>query len=264
MPEWSELMSFKQCINILFAHPISIATHRGIDISFYINLLEKTEIDLRVEYFDERYFKNIPGYNKLMLSSKFYNRFKNFEYILIYQLDAWVFRDELNMWCQRGYDYVGAPWFENFGSHEDGNKIWTTGNGGFSLRRVPSLLKVLNNKRPLLKISKLKVTYPPEKTLFRRIRRIFVICIRSIGVKNNINYNVRKSSNNEDWFWTLFSQDLGIALNKPGWEESINFSFEKSPKFLYELNGRKLPFGCHAWEKYEYDTFWKYFIIMEN
>lgn len=30
---------------------------------------------------------------------------------MIYQLDAWVFNDELSSWCSLGYDYIGAPFF---------------------------------------------------------------------------------------------------------------------------------------------------------
>lgn len=28
-----------------------------------------------------------------------------------------------------------------------------------------------------------------------------------------------------------------------------------APRFLYEMNGRKLPFACHAWERYG-KAFW--------
>ena len=30
--------------------------------------------------------------------------------MLIYQLDAYVFKDELLNWANKGYDYIGAPW----------------------------------------------------------------------------------------------------------------------------------------------------------
>ena len=71
-----------------------------------------------------------------MLSSEFYRRFSKFEYILIYQLDAFVFKDQLNYWCKKGYDYIGAPWFEGFHLTKTGVNIIGVGNGGFSLRRV--------------------------------------------------------------------------------------------------------------------------------
>jgi 23S rRNA G2445 N2-methylase RlmL len=38
--------------------------------------------------------------------------------------------------------------------------------------------------------------------------------------------------------------------------EAALFSFEVAPEHLFELVGNKLPFGCHAWEKYN-KSFWK-------
>lgn len=42
-------------------------------------------------------------------------------------------------------------------------------------------------------------------------------------------------------------------------EEASHFAFEKHPSFLFSQNGQ-LPFGCHAWRKYEYDEFWGKYI----
>lgn len=60
--------------------------------------------------FPDTYFKGIAGYNRLMMSPEFYETFAQWEYILIYQTDAWVFSDRLSEWCSKGYDYIGAPW----------------------------------------------------------------------------------------------------------------------------------------------------------
>lgn len=30
--------------------------------------------------------------------------------MLVYQLDAYAFKDELFFWASLGYDYIGAPW----------------------------------------------------------------------------------------------------------------------------------------------------------
>jgi hypothetical protein len=47
------------------------------------------------------------------LSEEFYQAFTDFEFMLIYQLDAFVFRDELADWCRSGYEYIGAPWLRD-------------------------------------------------------------------------------------------------------------------------------------------------------
>jgi hypothetical protein len=38
-------------------------------------------------------------------------------------------------------------------------------------------------------------------------------------------------------------------------EQALSFAFEVAPRRLYEMNGRQLPFGCHAWERCD-RAFW--------
>ena len=47
-------------------------------------------------------------YTNLTFDPDFYRRFRNYEYILLCHLDSFVFRDELEKWCQTGYDYIGS------------------------------------------------------------------------------------------------------------------------------------------------------------
>ena len=56
--------------------------------------------------------QSVGTYNQMMVERDFYKRFVEYEYILIYQLDAFVFRDELEQFCDYGYDYIGAPWIK--------------------------------------------------------------------------------------------------------------------------------------------------------
>jgi hypothetical protein len=259
-PDRSEKSSFSQCLKILYKHKLCLVTYCGLDISYYTDLLGKDHISYRVEFFEEKYFENLSAYNRLMLSVEFYGRFGEFEYMLVYQLDAWVFSDELDFWCKEGYDYIGAPWFDDFGTHENGNNLWAVGNGGFSLRRVTSFLEILHFKKPLFTIKTLKLIHPEKPRLIIKIRRILIICLKSLGIKNNINYYIKKFRNSEDYFWTVFLQRSESPLTIPKCTEGLKFSFERSPAYLYKLNGYKLPFGCHAWRKNDYELFWKNYI----
>ena len=54
--------------------------------------------------FDSRFFHDVVSYSQLLLSKAFYETFKNYEYILIYQLDCLLFSDQLDIWCKAGYD----------------------------------------------------------------------------------------------------------------------------------------------------------------
>jgi hypothetical protein len=259
-PNWGENLSFNQCIKVFAQHVIVIVTYSELNISNYTNLFVGTGNEFKVEFFKKKYFKDLSGYNKLLLSKEFYQRFNGFEYMLIYQLDAWVFRDELDYWCNRGYDYIGAPWFEKCGLHENGNKLWAVGNGGFSLRRISSFLNIFYYKRPLFKIKGLKAIHPKKKRFVGKLSTILIICIKRSGWRNNSNYFLKKFVKNEDGFWSVFLQRSRKPIKTPTCEEALKFSFESSPSFLFELNGKRLPFGCHAWEKNEYNSFWKDFI----
>ena len=104
------------------------------------------ELTGKVEYFSPDYFKTRLDYGRLMNNVDFYKRFvdKGYEYMLVYQLDCWVFRDELNMWCDKGYDYIGAPFFVKWFS----DRGLFVGNGGFSLRKITSMISYINEFGP--------------------------------------------------------------------------------------------------------------------
>ena len=158
-----EKRSLRQVYEVLCAYPIVVIHPESLDLSS----LRKEFPRLSFSAFENAYFKGIYGYNQLMLSTLFYERFLDSSYILIYQLDAFVFRDELKEWCEKGYDYIGAPWLRkpiydmpvirqymdlaywlrrraHKPSKQDlHDKI---GNGGFSLRKVESHLRILREQ----------------------------------------------------------------------------------------------------------------------
>lgn len=151
---WYEPISLRRCLEVLGHHPIVFVAPEGRQFDYL-----PSEIDYTVETFDPIYFSNINGYNALMLRPDFYERFRRFEYILIYQLDAFVFSDRLEEFCRLGYDYIGAPWPLGVGKEE---KLYLyVGNGGFSLRRVRACIDVLKNNAALVSTSRM-----PEDTIF--------------------------------------------------------------------------------------------------
>lgn len=125
-----EKQSHDQLIRVLGKHDICYVSPKGLNVSD----------GARVEYFPEEFFKSRLDYGRLMNSTFFYQRFSEYEYMLVYQLDCWVFRDELDEWCNKGYDYIGAPffvpWFAQRGLY--------VGNGGFSLRKISSMISYVN------------------------------------------------------------------------------------------------------------------------
>lgn len=251
-----EQMSLKQCYKVLSKQAICLVTYDDLDCAEYYRIAQEYDIQLMRENFDASYFTGIPGYNALMMLKDFYLRFKQYDYMLVYQLDAYVFRDELDIWCRKGYDYIGAPWFFDCKSHEEDAKLWKVGNGGFSLRKIDTHIRILTRKLPVLGLRELikrTRSFLPKK----RFGSIFV---HLLGWHNTIDYYVRTYPYYEDFFWCEKIPSLKIDYKIPSAEEAIPFSFEKSPSYLYELNNNRMPFGCHAWQKYEYESFWKNYI----
>jgi len=251
-----EQISLRQCCQVLAKHPICLVTHDGLDSTEYERIANENGVRLLRENFDAHYFSGIPGYNALMMSKDFYRRFADYDYMLVHQLDAYVFRDELDLWCNKGYDYIGAPWFFNCDSHESGAELWKVGNGGFSLRKIDTHIRILTRKWPVLG---LKEIIRRAKT-FPFLKRIGSIVAHLVGWRNTMDYYVRTYTDFEDFFWCEKIPSLSIEYKIPEAKEAVAFSFELSPAYLYEQNGNQLPFGCHAWEKYEYESFWKQYI----
>lgn len=252
----SEQLSLRQCIRILGTHPICLVCPESLDVKAYHEI---AGTELPDERFPDEFFKGIEGYNRLMTSQPFYHRFRNYEYLLIYQLDAWVFKDELDMWCQKGYDYIGAPWFEKHFSHEEGYKLWRAGNGGFSLRKISTFLRVTN---PRLKIKSCTEIFREEYHSIQDLGHCLVRCMSPIIGNNTIGHFLKRDKKTwEDRFFCHWLASTRHRLNIPKAEEAAFFSFEISPQYLFaEVTHGKLPFGCHAWEKYQYEDFWKQYI----
>lgn len=205
----TELIAIKQAMKIFKNYDLIAVTPMELDLSDWKFT--------RIERFENSFFESTSSYNRLMLSVDFYRRFTEYEFILIYQLDAYVFEDRLAYFCNTGYDYIGAPWLYGVFNYTNGNpRIMHVGNGGLSLRRVSSFIQILDELQPL----------------------------RSEQIKN------------EDLFFSAITcPKFKIAPLKV----ALQFAFERQVRKCYELNGNSLPFGCHAWQRYDLDFWKKYF-----
>lgn len=197
--------------------------------------------DYEIVVIDFHYFKSIDSYNQLLTSKYFWSLFDS-DYILICQHDTYVFKDELNYWCNQGYAYIGAPVFRGFTKARLGANPLSMQNGGFSLRSVKKALDTLYSlscRRSIIKAL--------FKSLFKgNLRMVNYILKHSVG----------KLKMNEDYFWCTLAPFLNEDFNLCGYEQSMKFSFEVNPERLFKENGSKLPFGCHAWDRYSKE-FWK-------
>jgi len=255
-----EITSLKQCCLILIKYSIIFVTHKMLNCNIYKNICDNYKINYKFEYFDKKYFTDISCYNALLLSKIFYKRFINYEYMLIYQLDAYVFRDELEYWCQKGYDYIGAPWLslDNSRIMPVFNKSPVVGNGGFSLRKINKFIAMHSISLNILSLIHL-FQYNYNKISLKSHNNIIYIIPRIIfrpflNILKFLFFKYDESDNNEDVKWScLFSKNGKV----PSVSEAMKFSFESFPEYLYQLNNEELPFGCHDWYKYYNYLFYK-------
>ncbi|GAB3971099.1 hypothetical protein GCM10028806_20430 [Spirosoma terrae] len=242
-----ESIALQQCMQVLGHYPVWLAAPHRLDLSYYLNLYP----NLQVRTFDDQFFTGIAAYNKLMLSNVFYEAFQDIEYMLIHQLDAFVFKDELADWCRKGYDYIGAPWLRDRDYTSWHDELWfrikqkiatlaglkkpdgitpreiislnSVGNGGLSLRRVPAMLRSLK-----------KYNYI---------------------IKRYEQYDLHQY--NEDVFWGIEVNRFWPSLRIPDFRTALRFAIEFYPQRAIEnYNGGQLPFGCHAWDIHGTD-YWR-------
>jgi hypothetical protein len=184
--------------------------------------------------------------------------FSKFEFVLFYELDAFVFRDELDSWCDANYDYIGAPWFEGFANCSSQSPFIGVGNGGFSLRKISSALRVLRSFSYVLR---------PHELLFgdgyydKFIRekgapaRTWAELLKNLTFANNTFWRCNDFRWNEDLFWGVFVPRSFPWFRVAPFEKARKFSVEYNPIQMYKLNNKHMPFGCHAWLRSDFD-FW--------
>ena len=168
IPIYKDLAAWEQKalannLQILSNHQAAFIYPEGYDISRlqgeypHVDLLGVTD-----EWLGKKH--GIDGYNRMMLSEKFYGLFASYRYILICHTDAWIFRDEVAEWCARDYDVVAAPWptrpiyrylpfwlLKPFASKKNSRAPFRrrdlcghVGNGGLSLRKVEAFRKAVS------------------------------------------------------------------------------------------------------------------------
>lgn len=248
----SDLISIKYLEKYLNKYPKYFVVPKKVDTKKY-KLNNYKLKQLHTLKFANNFFTSTKTYNKLLLSPNFYKKFANYQYILIYQLDVVVFSDQLPRWINLGYDYIAAPWFHSIIgtlSHKKGFPA-SGGNGGFCLRNVQNSIKVLE------KVNN-QATRNSRKIWVRKIWFIWAV-ITGKSHKIWLNAPAINYPFNEDGFWSIEAPKYLKGYTVPPFKTALKFSFEKYPKKSYDINNKKIPFGVHAWERYDKD-FWLQFI----
>lgn len=218
-------------------------------IPYNISSKTFTSRGYKVKRVDDNFFGTLRRFNEALLTRKFYEIFKDYDFMLIYQLDALVFSNQLSRWVNSGYDFMAAPWFRpiiGYLSHKKGSPR-SGGNGGFSLRNIKKALKILNIVNKSAKRS--------SKNSF--IRKLWFLSALISGKSHKIWLNAPADNYpfNEDGFWSLEAPKYDPRYKVAPFKKALKFGFERFPDKCFKLNNYKLPFGAHAWEKYDKE-FW--------
>ena len=109
-PAEMEVRSIERTCEILCGRDVYFVAPRGMNTDNYEIYLKRKNV--KIQFFDTRFFEGISGYNRLMLDKRFYERFSAYEYMLIAQPDAFILsnRDRMDEFMGKGYQYWGAPW----------------------------------------------------------------------------------------------------------------------------------------------------------
>ena len=207
-----EEISLVQCRKVLGNYPLIFVAPEGANFPYFAT-------GDMVAHFPPQFFRSVETYNLLMMSPDFYETFADFDYILIYQLDAFVFYDALEDFCALGCDYIGAPWSRIAYFSFRKKKTPLVGNGGFSLRKVAACHKLLT-QNPALQEWKNSLPYVQEDTFF-------AYC----------------GASEEFDFTTAL-----VAV-------AAQFSMEHYPARHVKRLGGKFPFGCHNWHRFSADFY---------
>jgi len=267
VPARVERESIRQTFRILGKHDIVFVTHKDCQLDEYEKIVTSEQGVLRTELFDKGYFDSTAHYSNLCFLENFYLRFQQYDYMLICQPDAWVFRDELDYWCQKGYDFIGAPIYFPYSKQKFTRIFYGVGNGGFSLRRISHCLNIIraDQHRIFLKPGILAKIYwygflyneDYTRNVIKRLGVLPLFIAKVFGFRNTI-AQFRKTDCEEDAILSFWAHNAwGLTCRVPGELEAARFSMEVNPEYLYNKIGRCLPFGCHAFEKWEYESFWK-------
>ncbi len=247
----NERISLRHLVHYLGDHDKYLMAPNGLDVAIP---------GFQVKRFARKYFGSAGAHGKLLGHPSFYREFLDYKFVFFYHLDSLVFSDQIAAWCATDLDYIGPPWIRC----ED--TAWVTrprvGNGGFTLLRVSSALTVLANRHRMdpgawwldqfchaapawlvAGMEWIQARLPGFKLLKRVIREWHEMNDPGAHGRNN------------DLFWSDKAVRYMPEFKVASLEQGLRFAFEAAPRTCFEMNGGHMPFGCHAWERFDRE-FW--------
>lgn len=190
----------------------------------YINpILNDKQIYTNIKYwiFDKVVFSSLNAYNNMLsLNQNFYGNFINdYNYMLTYQLDGYIFDNQLEYFLNKEYDYIGGyylPVYANLIKYNEYENINTEHhlimNSGVSLKKLSFCIEsIQQNYKNFIE-----------------------------GIEFN---NIHAYINDDDFFSIFYTTEVNTL-------DSIRFSLNYSgAETHYAINNFQYPFCCHAFHK---------------
>lgn len=227
------------------------------DIIFFLPLsYRETQLvedfkQITFHFVENRLLSSNKSYNRFLISKEYYSQFKDYEYLLVYQLDTWAFSLDLDSILLKDFDFVGAPILS-----EDRHlpiKVIDGCNGGVSIRKISTFLRVLDINyffslyNLYSHIGFGNKNNQPYRRFFKFILSPFILYTRP-----NVLWPFHI---NEDLFWTVIIPQKFKDFKISDTKTSCEFCFDQEPEYMYILNNKKIPLFAHAVEKYNF-KFW--------
>lgn len=235
-----EQLSLKRLVNVIKNknYDVFFITPENLDLSEYKKIID-SELSSNDKFtfsrisFDKKYFQNSDAYNKFCIDYNFYKTFYDYKYIFMYQLDCYLFKDNIEEWCDKNYDFIGSPILSEYSGWKDNNDIiWVpkVGNGGFGLRKISTFMEITD----------------PNGELMQYFKDIYGQPL----------YDLKKFNQEDKYFYNIFRYYW--EANILSWKEACKFGLDMTPELLENYLGKidiNDIMGCHAWPKNI--RFWK-------
>jgi hypothetical protein len=230
----TDILMWKQSQRVLARYPRMILAPRGLDVGEHAKAGDADE----VRTLDSEWFESIHAFNALMLSTEFLDAFAEFAFILIHELDAFVFRNDLPRWLVAGYDYVGAPFWADYGLRKEAGLVGV-GNGGLSLRNTRAARSVLEAGDRVLSSHPLRVRL-------------------HLGARGRAARYLRgaRTCAASDVFWGSWGTSSLAPFAVAPTDEAARFAFETGLEYLQPRYQASPPFGCHRVHNLEFIARW--------
>lgn len=164
-----EIISLERCLKVFNTRDIFMVVPDNLSTIEYEAIALANNVKITFVKTSPIWFESISNYSKLLIQKNFYEFFKDYEYILIYQLDCFAFKDNLDYFVDLGYNYYGAAWLHN-------NLYKVVGNGGLSLRNVKAFIENIEERTDLEYINKCEGEFIEDLAFCNGFYRIKNIC----------------------------------------------------------------------------------------